>query len=39
MQGDSGFQIPSEYSLELYLSQTEVWQKMRNYIKQPQVKK
>ena len=38
MEGDSGFQTPSDDSLELCLSQT-VWQKVRNYIKQPQVKK
>ena len=33
-----GFQTPSEDSLELRLSQTGL-AKMRNYIKQPQVKK
>ena len=35
MEEASGFQTPSEDSLEL----CQVWQKMINYIKQPQVKK
>ena len=38
MLGDSGFQTPIEDSLELCLSQTGL-AKMRNYIKQPHVKK
>ena len=38
IEGASGFQTPSEDSLELS-SHKQVWQKMRNYIKQPQVKK
>ena len=37
MEGVSGFQTPSEDSPELCLSQTCL-AKMRNYIKQPQVK-
>ena len=39
MEGTSGFQTPSEDSLELCLSQTGLAKKMRNYIKQPQFKK
>ena len=38
IEGTSGFLTASEDSLELCLSQTGL-AKMRNYIKQPQVKK
>ena len=37
VEGASGFQTPSEDSLDACHKQ--VWQKLRNYIKQPQVKK
>ena len=39
IEGASGFQTPSEDSLEYYACHKQVWQKMRNYTKQPQVKK